>query len=69
MARFTGIFAIEEASRRTAGCSTESPGSDGVTGVAAIRLAPTSAMPAVTYGRRAACMSLPLKAVVIDDAI
>ena len=60
MSRFAGIFAIEEASRRTArcstvaGCSTGRPGSDGVTGVTAITLAPTSAMPAVIYGRRAA---------------
>ena len=59
MSRFAGIFATE-ASRRVAGCSTVAscskgrPGSDGVTGLTAITLAPTSAMPAVIYGRRAA---------------
>src|SRR5215203_1057166 len=62
MSRFAGIFATE-ASRRVAGCSTvascsrERSGSDGVTGLTAIAQAPTSAMPAVIYGRGDAALA------------
>jgi hypothetical protein len=64
--RFTGTFAMEEvaAARRTASSALRISGGGGAIGVTTMTLAPTSATPAVTYGRNAACTAPPFQVVV-----